>query len=175
MCLINTFARVFTKMIRNQQNFITSIQYTSAIINIAVAYVIDSVSLVLHQYFLLTKIKLSQVFFLFLINYFSKLPQNLTLTTSPSLHLAKLALWNSMCSCSVFKAIYIYTLIFNIVGASHRSDAVPVDEHLHQTPSNVTGKENTLTDQDRYLFKNGLAVLKSRYTNNGEYADVFMV
>lgn len=36
----------------------------------------------------------------------------------------------------------------NVKGARHRSDAVPVDEHLHQTPSNVTGKENTLTDQD---------------------------
>lgn len=39
----------------------------------------------------------------------------------------------------------------NVKGARHRSDAVPVDEHLHQTPSNVTGKENTLTDQDRVI------------------------
>lgn len=44
----------------------------------------------------------------------------------------------------------------NTVGASHKNHALLVDEHLHQRPSNVAGKENTSTDQDRYLFKNGL-------------------
>ncbi|RMX42521.1 hypothetical protein pdam_00025635, partial [Pocillopora damicornis] len=36
----------------------------------------------------------------------------------------------------------------SIHGASHKNDVLLVDEHLHQTPSNVAGKENTSTDQD---------------------------
>lgn len=94
-----------------------------------------------------------------------------------------------MCSCSVFKAIYMYTLICNIVGASHRNDALPVDEHLHQTPSNVTGKENTLTDQDRVIavfppppavakilvLQMDLATLKDGMEVNDSITDFFLM
>ncbi|XP_022784020.1 uncharacterized protein LOC111324674 [Stylophora pistillata] len=74
-------------------------------------------------------------------------------------------------------------------GASHRGDAVPVDEHLHQTPSNVTGKENTLTDQDRVIavfppppavakiqiLQMDLATLKDGMEVNDSIVDFFLI
>lgn len=77
----------------------------------------------------------------------------------------------------------------NVKGARHRSDAVPVDEHLHQTPSNVTGKENTLTDQDRVIavfpppaavakiqvLQMDLATLKDGMEVNDSIVDFFLM
>lgn len=74
-------------------------------------------------------------------------------------------------------------------GASHKNDALLVDEHLHQTPSNVAGKENTSTDQDRVIavfplppavakiqvLQMDLATLKDGMEVNDSIVDFFLM
>lgn len=74
-------------------------------------------------------------------------------------------------------------------GASHKNHALLVDEHLHQRPSNVAGKENTSTDQDRVIavfppppavakiqvLQMDLATLKNGMEVNDSIVDFFLM